>query len=94
MKTFKPAVAAFGCACCWRLLGVEPAAFPALAEDMDGALEAGLSEPIGMFITLAPELNIRAALAPTSHMPPPIASNALLCAGVIVFGCGTYKVPK
>jgi hypothetical protein len=57
----------------------------ALAEDMEGALDGALSDPMGRFIMLAPELKILAALAPTSQIPPPIDSSALLCAGVMVF---------
>ena len=43
----------------------------------------------GILTMLAPELKMRAAPRVASHMPPPIASIALLCAGVMVFGCGT-----
>lgn len=60
---------------------------PALADDIDGA-RGGVfeSELNGMFMTLAPEVKMRAAPAPTSHRPPPMASNALLWAGVMVCG--------
>jgi hypothetical protein len=63
-----------------------------LADDIDAGL--GDSEPIGRFRTLAPELNILVALTPASQIPPPIASSALFCAGVIAFGCGMYSVPR
>jgi hypothetical protein len=72
------------------LFVIEVEALPALADDIEGALdEVFVSEVNGMAIAFAPVLNILAAPAPTSHMPPPSASNALLWAGVIVFGCGT-----
>lgn len=75
----RPAVAAFGDICTGRLLETDAEVFPALAEDMEGALEVDfVSEVKGILMTLAPVVNILAAPAPTSHIPPPMASSALL----------------
>src|SRR5690242_5575491 len=90
MNTFSPAVAAFGWTGVWRPRAATETTVP-LADDKDAGFD---SEPIGRFRTLAPELKILVALTPASQMPPPIASRALFCAGVIAFGCGMYRVPR
>ena len=38
--------------------------------------------------------NLKVTPLRSANIPPPMASSALLCAGVMIFGCGTYKVPR